>query len=282
MRPARPVPNAPDAVNAVPRVRLNKADGCCWHRPYIEAVLLLAVLAFAPPTHATEIPDLDYEAMARRTVEALALSPGERVLLRFDPGYFEELTPLVRKLVREAAAIDLGALEYVPISALGETGGSAAEQAAFEKLLESADVYIWLPVRAGVRTTTAAERQALAAWLDAGRAHRQIHFHWSQGSVRPDGLAGEHSPALDRLYAAALDVDYDAIAAAQERAIEVLRSGTVRVRTPAGTDVSFRVGDRPFNKQDGDASAERMKTARIRIDREIEPASHAVNLWFEK
>jgi leucyl aminopeptidase (aminopeptidase T) len=32
----------------------------------------------------------------------------------------------------------------------------------------------------------------------------------------------------------------------------------------------FRVGDRPFNKQDGDASARRMESARIRIDREIE------------
>lgn len=257
-------------MNAGPRVRLDKADGFLCHRPYIQAALLLAALAFTPPVHATETPDLDYDAMARRMVEALALSAGERVLLRFDPGHFEELTPLIRKLVREAGAVDLGALEYVPISALGETGGSAAEQAAFEKLIESVDVYIWLPVRAEVRTTTVAELQALAAWLDAGGVHRQIHFHWSQGSVRPDGLAGEHSPALDRMYAAALDVDYDAIAAAQERAIQVLRSGTVRVRTPAGTDVSFRVGDRPFNKQDGDASAERMKRARIRIDREIE------------
>jgi hypothetical protein len=30
------------------------------------------------------------------------------------------------------------------------------------------------------------------------------------------------------------------------------------------------VGDRPFNKQDGDASAERMTTAKVQVDREIE------------
>ena len=50
----------------------------------------------------------------------------------------------------------------------------------------------------------------------------------------------------------------------------MLRSGEVRVTTAAGTDVRFRVADRPLNKQDGDASKGRMTTARIRVDREIE------------
>jgi leucyl aminopeptidase (aminopeptidase T) len=83
-------------------------------------------------------------------------------------------------------------------------------------------------------------------------------------------LRGAHSPELDRLYEAALDIDYAALSAAQDRTIARLRAGVTRVRTTAGTDLSFRVGDRPFNKQDGDASAERMKQARVRVDREIE------------
>ncbi len=233
-------------------------------------ILICAALLFASPVGAAESADLDYEAMARVTVNALALSPGERVMLRFDPGYFEELTPLVRQLIRQSGAVDLAALEYMPFSILGETGDSDAEEAAYKKLLESVDVYIWLPVREQLRATTAAERRALAAWLDEGGTHRQIHFHWAKGSVMADGLAGEHSVALDRMYAEALDVDHHAIAEAQDQAIRVLRSGVVRVRTPAGTDIRFRVGDRPFNKQDGDASARRMESARIRIDREIE------------
>ncbi len=233
-------------------------------------ILICAALLFASPVGAAEAADLDYEAMARVTVNALALSPGERVMLRFDPGYFEELTPLVRQLIRQSGAVDLAALEYMPFSILGETGDSDAEEAAYKKLLESVDVYIWLPVREQLRATTAAERRALAAWLDEGGTHRQIHFHWAKGSVMADGLAGEHSVALDRMYAEALDVDHQAIAEAQDQAIRDLRSGVVRVRTPAGTDIRFRVGDRPFNKQDGDASARRMESARIRIDREIE------------
>ncbi len=233
-------------------------------------VTLVTTMLFVSQVGAAESPDLDYNAMARVAVDALDLSPGERVVLRFDPGYFEELTPLVRRLIRQAGAVDLAALEYTPVSVLGEASNTDADEAGFKKLLEAVDIYIWLPVREQLRTTSAAERRALAAWLDEGGTHRQIHFHWSQGSVMADGLAGEHSPALDLMYAEALEVDYEAIAKAQDQAIRDLRSGVVRVRTPAGTDIRFEVGDRPFNKQDGDASARRMQSARIRIDREIE------------
>ena len=42
----------------------------------------------------------------------------------------------------------------------------------------------------------------------------------------------------------------------------------MRVTTPGGTDIRFSVGDRPFNKQDGDASKARIAHARMRVDRE--------------
>jgi leucyl aminopeptidase (aminopeptidase T) len=216
---------------------------------------------------------MNYQAMAQRIVDSLELQPGERVLLRHDPGYFSEIIVPLRRLVRERGAVDLGALEYVEIAALDASPAPAGSQAAgdaFAQLLSGVDVYIWLPVRAEVRTTPPPEAQALARWLDQGGRHRQVHFHWSQGSTLADGLAGEHSAALDRVYEQALDVDYKAIAAQQDRAIVLLRSGTVRVRTPAGTDLRFRIGARPFNKQEGDASIDRMQEARVRVDREIE------------
>lgn len=215
---------------------------------------------------------MNYQAMAQRIVDALQLQPGERVLLRYDPGYFTRIVDPLRRLVREKGAVDLDPLEYREIGGPGAASGAASGPSAeaFRQLLSSLDVYIWLPVRTDVRTTPPAEAQALAAWLDEGGNHRQVHFHWSQGSVLADGLAGEHSAALDRMYEDALDVDYGAIAAAQDRAIVLLRSGTVRVRTPAGTDLRFRIGTRPFNKQEGDASPQRMKEARVRVDREIE------------
>ena len=237
-------------------------------------ILLLIVLIshiYVPP-RVPRGPRLDYEAMADRIVASLALEPGETVLMRFDPGHFTELLEPLRRKIRAAGAVDLAGLEYVEIDALNGSSPAldAHKSLAFERLLESADVYIWLPVRFDVRTTPAAERTALSAWLDRGGRRRQVHFHWAQGSVLADGLAGEHTPDINLIYQAALDVDYGAISAAQDRAIELLRSGTVHVTSPAGTDLRFRVGDRPFNKQDGDASPERMQTAATWIDREIE------------
>ena len=123
------------------------------------------------------------------------------------------------------------------------------------------------PARAA--TTDPAQRGLLAAWLDAGKG-RQIHFHWAGGTVDPDGLKGEHSAPFDRLYTDALDIDYAKLSAAQDRVISKLRAGEVHVTSPGGTDLRFELGDRPFNKQDGDASKARMGTARVRVDREIE------------
>jgi hypothetical protein len=185
---------------------------------------------------------LDYEAMATRIVSALKLRKGERVMMRPEPGYFRQLLEPLRRLLVEAGAVEVPSLDQ-------------------------ADVYLWLPLRTEV---SAQRRTALSRWLDRGGAHRQIHFHWSDGSRQADGLLGVHSAAFDRIYQEALDIDYAALSSAQERAIAILRSGTVRVRTPAGGDLSFRVGDRPFNKQNGDASAQRARAALVRIDREIE------------
>jgi len=249
--------------------------------------LLFLLLTFLAPLKSASLrggqadraQGLDYEAMAARIIGALKLREGERVLMRFDPGYFSELVGPLRRRIREAGAVDVGALEYIESAAVRNTtpadevkrlARAEAQTSAFERLLEAVDVYLWLPLRSKVREISPAERAALARWLDKGGVRREIHFHWSEGSVLADGLAGEHSAAMDEVYQNALDLDYAALSAAQDKAIVALRSGTVRVRTPAGTDISFRVGSRPFNKQNGDASAERMQTARVRVDREIE------------
>jgi len=72
------------------------------------------------------------------------------------------------------------------------------------------------------------------------------------------------------MYLAALDVTPQELDLQHQRALPILRSGTVRVTTPEGTDISFEVGERPFCSQIGDASRERMRHAQTRIDRDIE------------
>lgn len=245
------------------------------HIPLALAAGLLLVLGASHGSQGPNKANMNFESMAERITTALKLHAGERVLVRFDPGYFGELISPLRRRIRSAGAIDIAAVEYVESSSRRDERNSArvdpaAQSRAFEQLLDAVDVYLWLPLRNGIREIPGAEALALARWLDKGGARRQIHFHWSLGSVLPDGLVGQHAPELDAIYQDALGIDYAALSAAQDRAITLLRSGTVRVRTASGTDLSFRVGDRPFNKQDGDASAERMIGARVRVDREIE------------
>ena len=221
---------------------------------------------------------MNHEKIAQQILTSLRLQPGERVLIRYDPTYFGELVTPLRNGIRASAAVDLGAMEYVeeagslekvPSDSLIRKIQADAHLKAFSELLNSVDVYIWLPASPN-RDLYEAEFQALRNWLKKGGTRRQLHFHWSTGSVLTDGLAGKHSPALDQIYEDALDLSYEELGAKQEEAIRLLRSGTVRVTTPDGTNLDFTTGARPFNKQDGNASAERAQGARMLVDREIE------------
>jgi len=109
-----------------------------------------------------------------------------------------------------------------------------------------------------------------------GGSGRTVHFHWAgKTSFEMEELPVDAH--ADQVYQTALlDTDYGALADALAEFEAALRAGTVRVTTPAGTDISFDVDDRPVTRQDGDASAARMSAARNLIDREVElPAGAA-------
>jgi hypothetical protein len=215
-------------------------------------VVTLGLVSIAAPARADD--PIPYDKLADRIVTSLKVEKGERVLLRFDPQTLGPLeAPLRAKLTARGAVVET--LNYGPAPDLADR-------------LAKTDIYIWLPAGDGAETG-ADQRALLAKWLDEGRG-RQIHFHWVGGTVDPDGLKGVHSAAFDRIYVDALDIDYAKLGAAQDRVISELRSGPVHVTSPDGTDLLFDVGDRPFNKQDGDASKARMSHARVRVDREIE------------
>jgi hypothetical protein len=209
-------------------------------------------LAAAAVTGQTRFPWSD---MASRIVAALQVERGERVMLRFDPQTMRELEPEVARQLRAAGA----EVESHPFGPLAD----------FAPRLERTDVYIWLP--AGPTAATPADQAAaLMTWLDARQDRRELHFHWVDGTRDPDGLTVPHTPAYDPVYLNALDVDYAAMTRQMNAAIARLRAAEVRVRTPGGTDVRFRVGDRPFNRQTGDASKANARRGRIRIDRHTE------------
>ena len=188
---------------------------------------------------------VDYNALANQIVKSLSPRPGERFFARPDPSYFLPLAHLLREKLREANAVETTSLD-------------------------DAQIYLWLPLEPGGSSLPQAERERLKRWTDQGGPRRQLHFHWGEGSVYSDGLYGKHTLAFDALYQEALHIDYAKLSSAQDHVINQLKSGLIRVRTPDGTNISFRTADRPFNKQDGDASAARAEKARTRIDRDIE------------
>jgi leucyl aminopeptidase (aminopeptidase T) len=84
---------------------------------------------------------------------------------------------------------------------------------------------------------------------------------------------------MDAFYQRALlQTDYAALGALERRFADALRSGDVHITSPAGTDLRFRAGDRPANRQDGDASAARAAAGTVLVDKEIELPAGVVRI----
>jgi hypothetical protein len=214
-----------------------------------QLLLVTAILGITLPQDT-----LPFDRMAEHIVHALEPVPDERIVLRFNPSTVPAFEPVVRAaLTRSGAHVETWT-------------GAAIED--FDRRLATTDVYVWLPGASAI--TSAEQSAALRRWVDAGGTRRELHFHWSEGTLNADTTPAQQLPLFDRMYARALEIDYAALKSRQDTAIALLRSGDVSVTTPAGTDLRFRTGDRPFNRQDGDGSRRRVARARVRVDRHIE------------
>lgn len=227
---------------------------------------------------------LDYPAIAERIVRQMDLKAGEKVLLLAHPGKFEPLVPQLRYAVMKAGGVDFGSRDVLPVpypaewdmKVIGRAWTPARE--ALKAALAGVDAAVMLPGALPLDPTYV----ALQDLLREGKG-RTVHFHWDGGgadSALP--LPGQPLPptaAIDALYQRALlATDYAALGAVQQRFEAALRTGEVRVTTPGGTDLRFRVGDRPVNRQDGDASAARASKGVILIDREVELPAGAIRV----
>lgn len=225
---------------------------------------------------------LEWEQMARRIVERLDLKEGETFLAVAHPGLFEELIPHLRFEVMKAGGVDLGVMdvlgEPVPADWSEETLGAGGRRARAKlaEMLEGVDASIMLP---GARPGQPVYA-AIQDLLRSGRG-RTVHFHWLEnGSAFT--LAGQPLPprhVIESVYQRALlGTDYRALGEHQRRFEAAMRAGEIRITSPSGTDLRFRIGDRPVNFQDGDASAVRAERGVVLIDREIELPAGAIRV----
>jgi hypothetical protein len=134
--------------------------------------------------------------------------------------------------------------------------------------LARSSIYVYLPL-APATAVPAADVELLGKWLDSDTG-RQIHFHWTGITTGTDGLPIAVPPEFDRLHLAALDVNEGTLRHRLTRAAELLRGRDIRVATPAGTDLRFRIGNRPICLQDGNAARAAVAGKPLRIDKEIE------------
>jgi len=237
---------------------------------------------------------MDWQALADAIVKRLSLEPGEEVVLVAHPEKFQALIPHLRYAVMAAGGVDLGVI-LVPAHPYPESwdpevveAGFAASRERYIAMLEQVEVGIMLP---GANPAHPVYSAFQALLMDKGGARRTVHFHWTDPyspSSDDTGLTGVtvlpgHPPpplhVVDRVYqTAVVDSDDAAIADYQARFAAAMRNGTVRVTSPAGTDISFRVGERDIIQQNGDASAKRMRRGAPFLDREIEMPPGAVRV----
>lgn len=239
---------------------------------------LVAVACCIPGSLPGQESIRDWHEIAKAVVSRMALTPGERVLLVGMPGKADSLVPLLRAAIRGTGATDLGAVgvregwpDAWATDFTRELTGTTAQ--ALVPLLDEVDLAVMLP---GARPTDVLYA-ALQDRLRSGQG-RTIHFHWA-GAYTLENVEFDPTPWVDSVYREALlRTNYPELSARQRAFEAAMRQGEVRVTTPAGTDLRFRIGDRAVTRQDGDASRARMATARTLIDREIELPAGAVRV----
>ncbi|MDX1627495.1 MAG: aminopeptidase [Fulvivirga sp.] len=198
------------------------------------------------------------------------LQPGEKVFLLANPHQYDTLIRQIKKAVQAEGAEYLGAIaitEQQPPD-WQTTFTKKAVVLAGEQLeghLAGADIGIMMPGATPGHKVYAAMQNVLRS----GRA-RTIHFHWAGAYDTNMNSIPLDTPVHIVYQNALLKTDYKALSERQGAFVEAMRNNQVSVTTPSGTDLTFKIGDRPVNVQNGDASKVRTGRGQILIDREIE------------
>jgi leucyl aminopeptidase (aminopeptidase T) len=239
----------------------------------------LVYLLLAPPLAAQEktIPPFDFHRWARFIVrDFFDVQPHEKVVMMGDPYYYPEFLDALRVELMDARAIEVGTILFDGPEVFArrrqlQRRASDPEykrlsDAAMRRLYENADVFLWLPYRYGTGSEKGDWR--VLEHLVEGTNARGLHFHWIQGI---DQLTQQEIETLSKIYADALDIDYKALSAHQDRVIAALKGRRLRITTPAGTDLTVHVAeDSWIHKNDGRMDRARAARARAVRDREME------------
>ncbi len=203
---------------------------------------------------------------------------GERVILVGLPGEFDPLIEILESGIKDQGGVYLGCLsvnDSSPTTWQTEFTNNLdiEEDALKESLRGQFDLGIMLPGAIPSHLPYKVIQDLL--WEGLGRT---VHFHWA-GAYDLNGNPLPTDKKIGQFYTEVLSAtDYQKLAKDQQSFEAAMRGQVIRVQTPAGTDISFEIGDRPVTKQNGDASMAAMKNARNLIDREIELPAGAMRV----
>ena len=260
-------------------------------KPLFASVILVIITISCKPSQKemadadTSITDttivenqLNWPALAKKLTDNMSLTSGERVLLVGQPGLFDDMIPELAREIESRQGVYLGTLSVTENqpkvwSTDFVKQAFGADSLQLVDLLKTVDLGVMMPGP----VPSDLPYGILQDILEEG-SRRTIHFHWS-GAYDINGQALQIDHKIDKFYEeVVLTTDYDQLALRQKEFEEAMRTQSIRVTTPAGTDISFQIGDRPVTRQDGNASAKRASAGLNLIDREIEIPSGAIRV----
>ena len=220
----------------------------------------------------------DWDAISNKLIEKSDLVKGEKVLLISKPGKFDPLVSILSEKINKTGAVYLGTFSVNSsenriqweTEFINKAKGKSKKD--LTNLLMGVDLGIMLPGA----TPSDIEYAAMQNVLKRNKG-RTIHFHWS-GAYNLSGEPIEINPKMNQFYQnVLLETDYQKLEKIQRDFEQAIRNKLINVTTPLGTNIKFKIGDRPVTKQDGNASSKREKQLNL-IDREIELPAGAIRV----
>jgi hypothetical protein len=250
--------------------------------PLLFIFLFLLVISCDKKAEVKQIPlrssPLDLKSLADKIIEQSDPQPGEKIFMIGQPNEFDSLIVFLKDGLEKKRARYMGTIN-VDTARWPVEWNTQLVQAAKGKskeeliqVLDSMDLGIMLP---GPNPGHA----PYAAWQEVMRKGkgRAVHFHWA-GANDTHGTSIPMDAAIGKVYQKViLETDYTGLSKMQDDFENAARKDVVTVTAP-NTILTFRIGDRPVTKQDGDASAKRAMNARNLIDREVELPAGAIRV----